>query len=637
MARKNWTKTACSWLGLAGLGLGACSSPSGPAADKPAETYARRREVTAPPTRRGRTLDRYDSVLVDTRLNYLLAVPLRPGLDSATSVQLNHLLGWPDSTLERRLIDALPYAGARPQGVIQLVLTPAEADSVRCHQPEWPQLALAEVVRRTYTVRTAAPVLGYLAAAAQPFLKQTLRYRRGQFYRLRNGGVETYYNGLLTGHRGYLHPLVDALGQRCGNWAPDTAFQDGQDLHLALDAKLQAYAESLLGGRKGYLVALDPRTGEILCSVSAPTYAPATLTAPDQAGRRRELLEDEDLPLLNRPAVLANPPGSVFKLINAAVALQLGAIQPGTSFPCDQSLITCVHHHPRARNLTMGLQYSCNPYFYQTMRAVIDHLPDSLVADTVAARHANLALWRRYAQSFGLDTLLGVDLPREQAGFLPTPAYYDKARRTRNWQFRSIYSLSIGQGEINLTGLQMANMVAIIANRGWYYPPHFVRGVGTGGPLPRFLVKHHTLVDSVNLEALVPGMLAVMQRGGTASASSLADVGITIAGKTGTVQNDEGDDHATFVAFAPAYHPKIAVAVYLENAGFGATEAAPCAALVIEKYLRGRIVPRRKRWERRMKYRGQAYEREHYPGPKPPAPHLRPPALPVHVVVPEAQ
>ncbi|MFD1468160.1 peptidoglycan D,D-transpeptidase FtsI family protein [Hymenobacter caeli] len=636
MAEKNWLITVCGWLGLVGLGLGACSSPSGPAADKPAEAYLRRREITAPPTRRGRILDRHDSVLVDTRLNYLLNVTLRPGLDSATSVALNHLLGWPDSTLARRLGEALPYAGARPRGPVQLVLTAAEADSVRRHLPEWPQLALAEAVRRTYTVRSAAPVLGYLAANAQPFINQTIRYRRGRFYRLRNGGVETYYNGLLTGHRGYLHPLVDAAGGRHGRWAPDTAFQDGQDLHLALDAKLQAYAESLLGGRKGYLVALDPRTGEILCSVSAPTYAPAALTGPDQAGRRRQLLQDEDLPLLNRPAVLANPPGSVFKLVNAAIALQLGAITPGTSFACDQSLITCVHDHPRARSLTMGLQYSCNPFFYQTMRALIDHVPDSLAADTVAARHANLATWQRYAQSFGLDTLLGVDLPREQAGFLPTPAYYDKARGTRNWRFRSIYSLSIGQGEINLTGLQMANMVAIIANRGWYYTPHFVRGVGTGGPLPRFLVRHHTLVDSANLEALVPGMVAVVQRGGTASASSLADVGIAVAGKTGTVQNDEGDDHATFVAFAPAHHPKIAVAVYLENAGFGATEAAPCAALVIEKYLRGHISsPRRKRWERRMKYRGQAYEREHRLGRKPPPP--APPALQVPVVAPEGQ
>ncbi|WP_331059681.1 peptidoglycan D,D-transpeptidase FtsI family protein [Hymenobacter sp.] len=592
--------------------LNACSSPGQevgmPAVqDSTVGPLTPRRDVSEAP-QRGRVLDRNDSVLVATRPVYLLTLPVRPPLDS---FKLSRVLGWRDSTLWRRIEGALPYEGARPKGGVKLLLTNAEAEKILARKKDWPMLTLEQRTMRTYTTSTGATVLGYAADQAQPFLRLAQRYRRGRFYRLRNGGVETYYNGLLNGRRGVQHPWLDTLGQQHGTWAADTAFQQGQDLHLSIDAKLQAYAESLLAGRKGYLVALNPRTGEVLCAVSAPTFAPSTLTAPDRAGTRRKLMENEDMPLLNRPATLANPPGSVFKLVNAAVALQLGAIRPSTGFRCDQSLINCVHRHPVPRNLTVALQYSCNPYFYQVMRNLIERVPDSLVADTTAARHANLAAWQRYAKSFGLDTLLGVDLPREQAGFLPTPAYYDRARRTRYWKYRSIYSLSVGQGEINLTGLQMANMMAIIANRGWYYTPHFVRSVGNGGPLPRFLEKHHTLIDSANLEALVPGMVAVMQRGGTAATSSLADVGITVAGKTGTVQNDEGDDHATFVGFAPADDPKIAVAVYLENAGFGATAAAPCAALVIEKYLRGSIAPKRKRSELRMKYRGYRYEREH--------------------------
>ncbi|MDQ2794746.1 MAG: penicillin-binding transpeptidase domain-containing protein [Bacteroidota bacterium] len=592
--------------------LNACSSPAQEVGAPPAVVDSAlgpltpRRIVSQVP-RRGRVLDRADSVLVATRPAYLLVLPQRPPLDS---FKLSRLLGWRDSTLWRRIEAAQPYAGARPKGGVKLLLTNAEAKKIQDKQKEWPTLKLEQRTMRVYTTSTAAPVLGYTADQAQAFLGAAQRYRRGRFYRLRNGGVETYYNGLLNGRRGIQHPLLDTLGQPQGTWAADTAFQQGQDLHLGLDAKLQAYAESLLAGRKGYLVALDPRTGEVLAAVSAPTFAPGTLTAPDRAGTRNKLLYNEDMPLLNRSATQPNPPGSVFKLVNAAVALQMGAIKPTTGFPCNQSLISCVHYHPPARNLSMALQYSCNPYFYQVMRKLIEHVPDSLVADTTAARHLNLGLWRHYAKSFGLDTLLGVDLPREQAGFLPTPAYYDKARRTRNWKFRSIYSLSVGQGEINLTGLQMANMMAIIANRGWYYTPHFVRSVGDGGPLPRFREKHYTLIDSTNFEALIPGMLAVMHRGGTAETSNLDDVGITIAGKTGTVQNDEGDDHATFVAFAPADNPKIAIAVYLENAGFGATSAAPAAALVIEKYLRGSIAPKRKRWEQRMKYRSKAYERE---------------------------
>ena len=584
--------------------LAACTAPDHPA-DAPARTasaaYTRRRVVVADSLFRGRVLDRHDSVLVATRPQYLLALPRRRLLDTLALAQL---LRWDSATVRRRFTAALPYPGMRSYPV-QFVLTAAEARRVRRDTADWPGLILTKNQRRTYTTTAGAAVLGYRRAEAQAFYAQARRYRRGRFYRLRNGGVESYYNGLLTGHDGYLHPLVDAQGQTHGSWAPDTVFQQGQDLHLTIDAKLQAYAEQLLGARKGYLVALDPRTGEILAYVSGPVYPAATITAPDQAGTRTELLESEDMPLLNRPAMLANPPGSVFKLVNAAVALQLGAIRPTTAFPCDQSLISCVHHHPPGNSLTAGLKYSCNPYFYQVMQTLINHVPENLAADSVAARHANLAEWRRYVRSFGLDSVLGTDVAREAPGFLPTPAYYDKARQTRRWTFRSIYSLSIGQGEINLTGLQMANMVATVANRGWYYPPHLVRGIGAGGPLPRFHEKHYTLIDSANFEALVPGMVAVMRRGGTAETSSLADVGITVAGKTGTVQNDEGDDHAAFVGFAPADNPRIAVAVYLENAGFGATAAAPCAVLVMEKYLRGSVAPKRKRWEARIQRRAR--------------------------------
>ena len=599
-ACKNWGKSLLAALVL----LAACAPPDHPT-DAPARTaaatYARRRVVVADSLFRGRVLDRHDSVLVDTRPQYLLALPRRPPLDT---LALGRLLCWDSATVRRRFAAALPYPDTHGYPV-QFVLTAAEARRVRRDSAAWPRLHLTARVRRTYTTAAGAPVLGYRGAEAQAFYAQARRYRRGRFYRLRNGGVETYYNSLLTGHRGYLHPLVDAAGQMHGRWAPDTVFQQGQDLHLTIDAQLQAYAEQLLGARKGYLVALDPRTGEILASVSGPTYPAATITAPDQAGTRAGLLASEDMPLLNRPAMLANPPGSVFKLVNAAVALQLGAIGPTTSFACDQALISCVHPHPRATSLALGLKYSCNPYFYQVMRALINRVPASLAPDSVAARHANLAEWRRYVRSFGLDSVLGADVAREAPGFLPTPAYYDRARQTRRWTYRAIYSLSIGQGEINMTGLQMANMAAIIANRGWYYPPHLVRGIGTGGPLPRFRQKHRTLVDSANFAALVPGMTAVLRRGGTAETSSLADVGITVAGKTGTVQNDEDDDHAAFVGFAPADNPRIAVAVYLENAGFGATAAAPCAVLVMEKYLRGHIAPKRKRWEARIRRRAR--------------------------------
>ena len=606
-----------STLSLAALG--ACSAPS-PAAG-PAEEFFECREVYRP--QRGRLYDRRHKLLAANELQCTLNLPKGRPFDT---VAFNQLMGWPAGALQARAAAARPPAGPAPRlsrpdsasaalGVarlteappaaprpqrwpVQLPLTALEARAFQRHAREYPGLWVRRHRELTYATSVAAPVLGYPPAAAQQYLWLAQHLERGRFYRLRSGGVEGYYNSLLAGRRGAYHPRTDGHGRVRGRWVADTVFQPGQDLHLSLDLGLQAYAERLLGERRGYIVALEPGTGEILACVSGPTYDPAALTAPGRNPERRALLRNADMPLLNRPALVANPPGSVFKLVNAAVALQLGAIPADTSFACDQSLINCVHPHPRARNLSMALKYSCNPYFYQVLRAVVDGRP-AAGADTSAQRHANLAAWRRTVKSFGLDTVLGVDVPRERPGFLPTPAYYDHARGTTNWQFSAIHSLSIGQGEINLTGLQTANVLAIIANRGWYLTPHFVRSIGrTGRPLARFLDVHRTLVDSANLAALVPGMVATMQRGGTAELASLADVGITVAGKTGTVQNDEGEDHATFAGFAPANKPKIVVAVYLENAGFGGLSAAPCAALIMEKYLKGYIAPKRKRWEK---------------------------------------
>ncbi|WP_375415750.1 penicillin-binding transpeptidase domain-containing protein [uncultured Hymenobacter sp.] len=561
----------------------------------------RRREVQEPGPR-GRVFDRRDTVLVASDWHYTLALPPRPPLGHILdSARLNRVLDWRAGTLQQRARADQPEAVllGRP---VRLPLSAAEAERLRRqlagHPGNWPGLALQQQRRRTYRQPIAAQALGYWPADAAAFVRDAQRYRRGRFYRLRSGGVESYYHGILAGQRGISHPLLDSAGVVQGSWAADTAYQAPRDLHLGLDAGLQAYAERLLGRRRGYIVALEPATGEILCFVSGPTYNPAVLTDPDRRTPARDLLAHERMPLLNRPALMAGPPGSVFKLVNAAVALQLGAIRPTTGFLCNQRLVNCVHHHPRPQNLTTALKYSCNPYFYQVLRAVVER-PAGL--DTCAGRRASFRAWRRCARSFGLDSVLGTDLIRESPGLLPTLARYDgrAGADSCRWGFRRIFSLSLGQGEINLTGLQIANVMAAIANRGWYIAPHFVRGIGDSGlPLPRFQVRHRVLVDSANLAALVPGMVAALERGGTAESASLADVGITVAGKTGTVENDEGDDHAVFAGFAPAAAPQIAVAVYLEGAGFGGHAAAPYAALIIEKYLRGNISPRRRVMER---------------------------------------
>ncbi|GAA4348627.1 penicillin-binding protein 2 [Hymenobacter saemangeumensis] len=613
-------------LGLAGLLLGAGCRPDSSARPEPAdapveEVYEHCRETFNPI--RGRIFDRHDSLLAYTGWQYRLELPRRGGLDS---VRFNRLLGWPKGALQARVADL-----RHRQLPLQLELTAAEADSLRQHQREWPQLSVRTFRARSYTVNVAAPVLGYSYDVAGPFLDQAKRLVRGRFYRMRNGGLESYYNTLLTGRRGIYHPLIGPGNRRQGSWDTDTAYIAGQDLHLSLDTQLQAYAERLLGERRGYVVALEPATGEILCYVSAPTYDPAVLTAAGRGRERRELLLHPDMPLLNRPALLANPPGSVFKLVNSAVALQLGAITPETGFRCDQSLINCVHDHPRARSLSQALKYSCNPYFYQVMRTAIEPRRDSAKAesDSCGIRQRNLTQWLRHVRSFGLDTLLGIDLPQERPGYIPQVKLYDRRHGACCWSYKTIYSLSLGQGEINLTGLQMANVLAIIANRGWYVRPHLVRSVGKSGqPLPKYQERRRTLVDSMHFAALIPGMEAAMRRGGTAELANLDDVGISVAGKTGTVQNDEGDDHATFAGFAPATAPRIVVAVYIENAGFGGLSAAPLAALLMEKYLRGSIAPKRRRWERWLRCGNLVEQGQHKPKPAA-APELPPPAPPV--------
>jgi len=295
------------------------------------------------------------------------------------------------------------------------------------------------------------------------------------------------------------------------------------------------------------------------------------------------------------------PPGSVFKLVNELVALQLGVVTPNTAFECNQRLVRCTHRHEPPRNVSIAIKQSCNPYFYQVMAAaVLRGQAPNKYADT----HIGLGQWQKMVKSFGLGEKLGVDMAQEKRGLIPSPEFYDKKffdkkrNRQQRWSYRNVYSLSIGQGEIGITGLQMANVLATIANRGYYYTPHFVRGIGSGGPLPQFRERHYTAVDTALFKYLIPGMEMVVDgNGGTGELASLAQFGISMAGKTGTVQNPQGYDHATFAAFAPVHDPKIAIAVFIENSGFGGTSAAPAAGLLIEKYLRGRVAPHRKRWE----------------------------------------
>ncbi|MFC7670383.1 penicillin-binding transpeptidase domain-containing protein [Hymenobacter humi] len=271
------------------------------------------------------------------------------------------------------------------------------------------------------------------------------------------------------------------------------------------------------------------------------------------------------------------------------MALQLGVVKPYTAFDCNQKLVKCTHDHERPSNVSIAIKNSCNPYFYQVMRAAVLR---GQSPNRFEDARLGLGQWQKMVKSFGLGEKLGVDMSQEKRGLIPSPDYYDKRLGHHRWNYKTVYSLSIGQGEIGITGLQMANVLATIANRGYYYTPHFVRGIGNGGPLPEYQQRHYTAVDTTLFKYIIPGMQQVVDsKGGTGNLASLAQFGISVAGKTGTVQNPHGFDHATFAAFAPAQDPKIAIAVFIENSGFGGVSAAPAAGLMIEQYLRGKVAP----------------------------------------------
>ena len=551
---------------------------------------------------RGLIYDRKNQLLVQNTPVYdLMVVPREvKQLDSA---RFCALLQIPIESLRASLVAAKKYSRSKPSPIVQNLTTP-ELAAIQDNLGDFAGFRVQARMARAYRTPNLAHALGYVGAITPAFLENPkyAKYQSGENVGI--SGLEAYYEQTLMGRRGVQYKMVNVRGIEKGKFRDgefDTLSVAGQDLHLSIDAELQAYGEKLLAGRRGSIVAIDPKTGEILAFVSVPNYDPSLLTGKGSGNRYMALLNNPDRPLFDRPLMATYPPGSVFKLVNELVALQLGVVTPNTAFECNQRLVRCTHRHEPPRNVSIAIKQSCNPYFYQVMAAaVLRGQAPNKSADT----HIGLGQWQKMVKSFGLGEKLGVDMAQEKRGLIPSPEFYDKKffdkkrNRQQRWSYRNVYSLSIGQGEIGITGLQMANVLATIANRGYYYTPHFVRGVGSGGPLPQFRERHYTAVDTALFKYLIPGMEMVVDgNGGTGELASLAQFGISVAGKTGTVQNPRGFDHATFAAFAPVKDPKIAIAVFIENSGFGGTSAAPAAGLLIEKYLRGRVAPHRKRWE----------------------------------------
>lgn len=439
---------------------------------------------------------------------------------------------------------------------------------------------------RQYTMPYAAHVLGDVAEVSESDIEDDSYYQLGDY--IGKMGVEKSYEKQLRGEKGVQIMLRDAHGRIQGSYMNgkfDRRPVPGKDLTLSLDIKLQALGERLLEGKIGSIVAIEPSTGEVLCMVSSPTYDPRTVTGRKRGKMHAILSRNPWKPLLNRSIMGMYPPGSTFKTTQALTFLTEGIVSPGTSFPCHhgfycRGLHVGCHGHSSPINLVPAIGTSCNGYFCWGLYYMLGN------RKKYKNVQEGMNTWRDYMVSMGFGYKLGVDLAGEKRGLIPNAQYYDK-RYNGSWNALTVISIAIGQGEVLLTPLQIANLGATIANRGYFYTPHVVKRV-KGEPLDeKFKEKHYTKASRRAYDYVVAGMRRAVT-GGTCRAADRADY--EVCGKTGTAQN-HGQDHSIFMGFAPMNNPKIAIAVYVENGGFGADYGVPIGALMMEQYIKGKLSP----------------------------------------------
>lgn len=451
---------------------------------------------------------------------------------------------------------------------------------------------------RNYPLASAGSLLGYLMEADERFLEKNPQYKPGDY--IGKSGIEETYEPYLKGEKGYSIYLRDVHNRIQASYkdgAYDKGAVKGKDLVTTLDASLQAFGEELMRGKVGSLVAIEPSTGEILTLVTSPGLETEQL--PNMGKYYKELLTNPLNPMFNRAVMSPYPPGSCFKLVTGLIGLQLGVVEPQTLYPCHSGYkvgrgVGC-HAHKSPINLIESIMMSCNAYYCYVFRNILDRKGQSI--------DQNLTEWREYVESFGFGHKLGSDLPSERGGSLPSAALYNKYYGSGRWNSLSVISLSIGQGEVGATPLQLANLAAIMANRGHYYTPHLVKEVRDTLFVNPYTEPHYTKVDRKWFDVGVEGMyLAVNAPAGAGGTAHIAAVpGLEICGKTGTAQNPHGSDNSVFMCFAPRENPRIAVAAYIEKGGFGATWAAPIASLLVEQYLTDSISTPRQDLLKRMR------------------------------------
>ena len=452
---------------------------------------------------------------------------------------------------------------------------------------QFPGFFLQTINTRKYLTESSAHVLGYLGEVNKEKIKLDQYYNKGDLYGVK--GIEAGYEKQLRGKKGMSITLVDVYNRTQGRFQEgkfDTLPISGNNIYSTVDLELQIYGEKLMQNKKGAIVAIEPSSGEILSLISSPSYNPAKLSGRERSKNFNKLINDNKKPLFNRALSGLYPPGSIFKLLNGLIALEENVINENKFYSCTKGFeyekdkfVKC-HPHKSLTNLEQAIAISCNTYFCQAFSDTFKKFKTTKEAYN---------LWRNHIKSFGIGEWMNNDFVSGAKGLLPEHTYYNKYYGRTSWNSSTIISMAIGQGELLLTPIQMANIAAIIANKGYFYTPHIIKGIeGENKIDSNFTTKKYTTINPKHYEVIIDGMERVVSSSNGTANNILSD-DIVICGKTGTAQNPHGEDHSIFIAFAPKDKPKIALAVYVENGGWGSTWAAPIAGLMIQKYTNSKI------------------------------------------------
>ena len=550
---------------------------------------------------RGIIHDRNGKILVGNKMSYDLMVTPREVKEFDT-LEFCRVLGVTKEFVKEKMDEYRMYRSRIGWRTVVMIKQMPQETYMRFAEVEYKFPGFRGQARtiRDYPYNAGGNLLGYVSEVDAAYIKKHEgEYQAGDY--AGKTGIEAAREKELRGEKGYNIMVRDSRNKIMSgfnNGEMDKEAVPGNDITTTIDAELQHYGQMLMKNKVGSLIAIEPSTGEILAMVSSPGIDVEQLA--DIGKHYSDIVSDPLKPMFNRTVQASYPPGSIFKLVNGLIGLQEGVFTPNTRYSCKmgyhfgKNKLGC-HAHKSPIDFEESIMMSCNAYFCYVFRDLLENGKNGNVAES-------LDKWNEYVKSFGFGKKLGSDFPSELGGYIPDSKLYNKFYGKGRWKATTVISLSIGQGEIGCTPLHMANLSAIMANRGWYRTPHIIKDSEHVKIDERFHERRYTMVDTTHFHRVVNGMYRAVNSGfGSGGTASIAAVpGLEICGKTGTAQNPHGDDHSVFICFAPKDNPKIAVAAFVENGGFGATWAAPIASLLTEKYLTGEIRPERKYLEDRV-------------------------------------